>query len=94
MRAFYQTYRDQHDLLELAMRIGWTRNVLILEAESDLRGTGLVSERCPAVWVDEDYSERKVAESAHLSEAALDDSQLCGILKAVKLLAGKGGNRA
>mgnify|MGYP001624962297 CR=1 FL=1 len=26
----------------------------------DLRGTGLVSERCPAVWVDEDYSERKV----------------------------------
>ena len=32
MRAFYQTYGDHPDLLELAMQIGWTRNILILEA--------------------------------------------------------------
>ena len=36
MQAFYQTYGDHPDLLELALQIGWTRNILILEANLEL----------------------------------------------------------
>ena len=36
MRAFYQAYGDQPDLLKLAMQTGWTLNVLILEADLTL----------------------------------------------------------
>ena len=36
MQAFYQTYGDHPDLLELAIQIGWTRNILILEANLEL----------------------------------------------------------
>lgn len=33
MRAFYRLYGGNPDMLELAMRLGWTQNVVILEAE-------------------------------------------------------------
>ena len=75
MRAFYQTYRDQHDLLELAMRIGWTRNVLILEADLTLEERAwYLNAALRFGWTKTTLKER-LAESAHLSEAALDDSQ-------------------
>ena len=31
MRAFYATYEESPDIMRLAMRLGWTRNVAILE---------------------------------------------------------------
>ena len=33
MRDFYKTYENDQTLLRLAMKIGWTLNVLIMEAE-------------------------------------------------------------
>ena len=36
MRDFYRTYGGKPELLKLAMEIGWTQNVVILEAELDL----------------------------------------------------------
>ena len=33
MRDFYRTYENDQTLLQLAMKIGWTLNVLIMEAE-------------------------------------------------------------
>lgn len=33
MRDFYRTYENQPALLSLAMKIGWTQNVVILEAD-------------------------------------------------------------
>ena len=33
MRDFYQTYENDQTLLRLAMKIGWTLNVVIMEAE-------------------------------------------------------------
>lgn len=33
MREFYRTYEDSPELAEQAMKIGWTQNVVILEAE-------------------------------------------------------------
>ena len=39
MRVFYKTYENDQTLLRLAMKIGWTLNVVIMEAEltSDVR---------------------------------------------------------
>ena len=33
MRDFYRTYENDHSLLRLTMKIGWTLNVVIIEAE-------------------------------------------------------------
>lgn len=33
MRDFYKTYENDQTLLRLAMKIGWTLNVVIMEAE-------------------------------------------------------------
>ena len=33
MRDFYRTYEDHPDLLTLALQLGWTQNVVILEAD-------------------------------------------------------------
>lgn len=33
MREFYNAYQDAPDLLELALKLGWTQNVVIMEAE-------------------------------------------------------------
>ena len=33
MRDFYKTYENDQALLQLAMKIGWTLNVLIMEAK-------------------------------------------------------------
>jgi len=33
MRDFYKVYGDRDDLLDLAMQVGWTQNVVILEAD-------------------------------------------------------------
>ena len=33
MRDFYRTYENNQTLLHLAMKIGWTLNVVIMEAE-------------------------------------------------------------
>ena len=33
MRVFYKTYENDQTLLRLAMKIGWTLNVLIMEAK-------------------------------------------------------------
>ena len=33
MRDFYKTYENDQTLLRLAMKIGWTLNVIIMEAE-------------------------------------------------------------
>jgi hypothetical protein len=40
MRDFYRTYESAPELLELAMNIGWTQNVVILEADLTLEERG------------------------------------------------------
>ncbi len=37
MREFYRTYKDAPEVLAEAMTIGWTQNVVILEAELTLQ---------------------------------------------------------
>ena len=75
MRAFYQTYGDRPDLLELAMRIGWTLNVLILEADLTLAERAWYLNAALRFGWTKTTLKEKLEESAHLSEAALDDFQ-------------------
>ena len=68
MRAFYQTYGDRPDLLELAMQIGWTLNVLILEADLTLEErTWYLNAVLRFGWTKA-FLQEKLAESAHLNE--------------------------
>lgn len=45
MRVFCRTYEDQSELLPLALRLGWTQNVVIMEADLsvELRGWYLMA---------------------------------------------------
>ena len=38
MRAFYRSYESTPEVLQQAMQIGWTQNVVIMEAELSLQG--------------------------------------------------------
>ena len=77
MRDFYRTYEDAPEIMAEAMAIGWTQNVVILEAELTLQ------ERAWYIRVVRqfDWSKLKLAErigsSTHL-EMALDlSAELC-----------------
>ena len=68
MRAFYQTYGNHPDLLEQAMQIGWTLNVLILEADLTLvERAWYLNAVLRFGWTKTTLKE-KLAESAHLNE--------------------------
>lgn len=77
MREFYRTYGNAPELAGRAMGIGWTQNVVILEAELAveerawyLRAAGLFG------WSKAELS-RQISAAAHL-ENFLDDSEnLC-----------------
>ena len=43
MRVFYKTYENDQTLLRLAMKIGWTLNVVIMESELTKRCAQVVS---------------------------------------------------
>ena len=68
MRAFYQTYGDRPDLLDLAMRIGWTLNVLILEADLTLAERAWYLNAALRFGWTKAVLQEKLAESAHLNE--------------------------
>ena len=74
MREFCRTYENTPELIHLAMKLGWTQNVVILEAELTME------ERAWYLWAAEQFSWSKkeladqIRASAHL-ESALDDAE-------------------
>ena len=74
MRDFYKTYENDQALLRLAMKIGWTLNVVIMEAEltRDVRKWYLEQARAQQ-WSKVVLLE-KLASAAHL-EKSLDESK-------------------
>ena len=74
MRAFYQTYGDHPDLLELAMRIGWTLNILILEADLDLAERVWYLNAVLRFGWTKTVLKEKLMETAHLENGILDES--------------------
>ena len=51
MRDFYRTYENDQTLLRLAMKIGWTLNVVIMEAELTRARAKMVSGAGAMPWV-------------------------------------------
>ena len=59
MRDFYKVYENDQTLLRLAMKIGWTLNVVIMEAELTKRCAQVVSETGARTAMVEDHSAGK-----------------------------------
>jgi hypothetical protein len=77
MRDFYRTYVNHPDLLSLAMHLGWTQNVVIMEADltMELREWYLKAAR-QFGWSKAELTTR-IADQTHL-EIVLDlDEQVC-----------------
>ena len=92
MRAFYQTYGDQPDLLEL-LYVYLLLNVLILEADLSLpERAWYLNAALRFGWAKAVLQESWRNPPICVKSPSMIPS-LCGILKVVKLLAGKGGNR-
>ena len=77
MRDFYKTYENDQTLLRLAMKIGWTRNGVIMEAEltREIRKWYLEQAR-ERQWSKAVLLE-KLASAAHLEKLLDADADTC-----------------
>ena len=77
MRDFYRTYENDQTLLRLAMKIGWTLNVVIMEAEltREIRKWYLEQAR-ERQWSKAVLLE-KLASAAHLEKPLDADADTC-----------------
>ena len=77
MRDFYRTYENDEPLLRLAMKIGWTLNVVIMEAEltREIRKWYLEQAR-ERQWSKAVLLE-KLASAAHLEKLLDADADTC-----------------
>lgn len=80
MRDFYRTYEDQPTLLSLAIQLGWTQNVVILEANltMELREWYLKAAK-QFGWTKMDLTE-KIAAHAHEVIDFMTDEEVCDIV--------------
>ena len=71
MRAFYRTYESSLEVLPQTMTIGWTQNVVILEAELTLQERAWYIRAVQQFGWSKLELQRKIAAGAHL-EISLD----------------------
>ena len=71
MREFFRTYESSPEVLDQAMTIGWTQNVVILEAELTLQERTWYIRAAQRFGWSKLELQRKIAAGAHL-EIALD----------------------
>ena len=71
MREFFRTYESSPEVLAQAMTIGWTQNVVILEAELTLQERAWYIRAAQRFEWSKLELQRKIAAGAHL-EIALD----------------------
>ena len=74
MRDFYRTYENDQTLLRLAMKIGWTQNVVIMEVELTREARKWYLEQARAQQWSKVVLLEKLASAAHL-EKSLDESK-------------------
>ena len=74
MRDFYRTYENDQTLLRLAMKIGWTQNVVIMEVELTREARKWHLEQARAQQWSKVVLLEKLASAAHL-EKSLDESK-------------------
>ena len=74
MREFYRTYENTPELAMQARRIGWTQNVVILEADLTLEERGWYLRAAEQFSCSKKELNDQIRASAHL-ESALDDAE-------------------
>lgn len=77
MREFYRVYSQNSDVLGLAMQIGWTQNVVILEAELTMKERAWYIRQI----ISHNWSKKvlidNIKNAIRLSEALDDSTTLC-----------------
>ena len=74
MRDFYRTYENDQTLLRLAMKIGWTLNVVIMESELTMDARCWYLQKANAGGLSKAALLRMIESAAHL-EISLDESK-------------------
>ena len=74
MRDFYRTYENDQTLLRLAMKIGWTLNVVIMESELTMDARCWYLQKANAGGLSKAELLQMIESAAHL-EISLDESK-------------------
>ena len=74
MRDFYKTYENDQALLRLAMKIGWTLNVVIMESELTMDARRWYLRKANTGGLSKAALLRMIESAAHL-EISLDESK-------------------
>ena len=77
MRDFYRTYKNDQTLLRLAMKIGWTLNVVIMEAELTRDARKWYLEQVQKQQWSKAVLLEKLASVAHLEKSLDADADTC-----------------
>ena len=79
MRDFYRTYKDQPALLSLALQIGWTQNVVIMEADLSMEQLEwYLKAEIQFGWSKAELTE-KLTNNAHEVIVLAPDDEVCYI---------------
>lgn len=80
MRDFCRTYEDHPDLLTLALQLGWTQNVVILEAGLSLELREWYMEAAKQLGWSKNELIEKIAANAYEETILTNDEKGCNIL--------------
>ena len=76
MRDFYKTYENDQKLLRLAMKIGWTLNVVIMEAELTSEARKWYLKQAPDTEADHENSSLRFSESCGIINQKMKEQPL------------------
>ena len=84
MRDFYKTYENDQTRLRLAMKIGWTLNVVIMEAELTMDARKWYLEQARELRWSKAVLLEKLASAAHLEKPLDAETDTCYTNKEVR----------
>lgn len=77
MRDFYRMYENAPELLTRALRLSWTQNMVILEADLTLKERAWYLQATKQFGWSKLALQKKIAEAAHLTEVLDLTSKMC-----------------
>lgn len=77
MRDFYRMYENTPELLAQAMRLGWTQNVVILEADLTMEERAWYLRTTERLGWSKLTLQKKIAKAAHLTEMLDPELEMC-----------------
>ena len=77
MRKFFRTYENTPELLRIAMRLGWTQNVVILESELTMEERAWYLRTAERFHCSKKELADQINTSAHLEKSLDDAEEIC-----------------